>query len=201
MAILPIQEARVSQVFFEDSKSTLDDQVKWSQEIVIVEGGKPATEVLRKVVFPKETHHSKSHESAYTEVIEVYKVKEVLRSQKLKKGDVIKVFESPVYGEASMRAYHEENMSESPIVERYKPVNPAKSEDEKILLLNVHVDNSGKPILIAKVPVFVFQAAEHVKSKQLVLDAIAGKNDDGSHMPSNIPIDIPAASPKPKSKP
>lgn len=189
----------MSQVFYEDSKSTLEDQVKWSQEIVVVEGGKPASEVLRKIVFPKETHHSKEHESAYVEMVDVYKVKEVLRSHKLKKGDVIKVFESPTYGEASMRAYHEEGMSESPIVTRYTSVNPAKHEDEKILLLNVHFDKSGQPVILNRAPVFVFQALEHVKSKSRVLEAIAGKNGDRSHMPTSIPIEILPDSPKPKS--
>lgn len=176
----------MSKVFYEDSLSTLEDQVQWSKEIVIVEGGKPASVVLRKVVFPKETHHQKLHESTYTEMVDVYKVKEVIRSAKLKKGDLIKVFESPAYGEASMRAYHEEDMSESPIVTRYKAVNPAKDEDEKILLLNVHVDKSGEPMVSDKVPVFVFQAAEHVKSKAQVLDVIAGKIKSNVIMPDQV---------------
>lgn len=194
-----VEEAHVSQVFYEDSRSSLEDQVKWSKEIVIVEGGKPASAVLRKVVFPKETHHAKLHESTYTEMVDIYKVKEIIRSAKLKKGDLIKVFESPAYGEESMRAYHEENMSESPIVSRYKSVNPAKEEDEKILMLNVHNDKSGAAMVSDKVPVFVFQAVEHVKSKQRVLDAIAGKNSDGSLMPSSL---LPDAQPtiKPEKK-
>jgi hypothetical protein len=186
VALFSIEEAHVSEVFYEDSQSTLEDQVQWSKEIVIVEGGKPASVVLRKVVFPKETHHQKLHESTYTEMVDVYKVKEVLRSAKLKKGDLIKVFESPAYDEASMRAYHEEDMSESPIVTRYKPVNPAKDEDEKILLLNVHLDKSGEPMVSDKAPVFVFQAAEHVKSKAQVLDVIAGKIKSNVIMPDQV---------------
>ncbi len=196
IAVLPVEEAHVSEVFYEDSKSTLEDQVKWSQEIVIVEAGKPKTEILRKVVFPKETHHLKRQETAYTESVDVYKVKEVIRSDKLKAGDLIKVFESPDYNEGSIRAYHEEGVSESPIVERYAPVNKAKDTDEKILLLNVHFDKSAKPMLSDGIPVFTFQAEEHVKSKARVLDAIAGKNQKPSHMPDAVLV--PDVSSKPK---
>lgn len=40
VTFLSIEGAHVSEVFYEDSRSTLEDQVQSSKEIVIVEGGK-----------------------------------------------------------------------------------------------------------------------------------------------------------------
>lgn len=183
VTFLKLEEAQVSQVFYEDSRSTLADKVTWSTDIVIVEAGKPSTEVLKTVVFPKSTHHQKAHDSTYVETVKIYKVKDVLRSGKLKNGDVIKVFEAPDYSEGVIRMEHEQGMLESPIVQRYKPVSPVGEDSEKILLLTVYNDKSGSPIVAKGVPVFVVQAEEGVKSKSQVLDVISGKTKPKAAIP------------------
>ncbi len=126
-------EARVSE-YHEDSKKTIEDKVKDSNHIVVVSSGQPQSILSKEVRFSKETHFAKKSESFYREYTQVYKVTEVLKSDKIKPGD-LHVWEAPIYGEASVRAEHERNESESPVVVKYKPKHKPDPNKSRILFL------------------------------------------------------------------
>ncbi len=160
------QEALVSQVFEMDSGEGLDAILEYSPHVVMVSAAKPKIEIFKKIIFPKETHYSKQKETVYTEMVEIYEVTEVLKSDLIKKGPV-KVWKAPAYGEESVREYHEKNQIESPIVSRYSPKHKLSSGDARILFLQPYKKYPG---------VFILSAEESVEARLEVEKLIAGKD-------------------------
>ncbi len=140
------QEARVSQVMRIDSSESLAQLIDRSAHIVVVKAEKPRTELFKKVVFPKETQFKKDHETVYQEDIAIYKVDRILKSTSIKAGEV-KVWAVPAYGEESARAYHESDISESPIERVYKALNEPSEKDKKIIFLQDYFGKNDVYIL------------------------------------------------------
>ncbi len=155
----------MSEIIVQSSGENLEHLAKRASHILIVEKGRPKEVVIKEIVFPKETHFEKKMESSYTEYVEIYHIKKIIKSEKIKSGEV-RVWTAPAYDEASSRAYHEEGLSESPIVREYHANSPNELGDERILFLADSIDHSDY---------FLFLGAEGLKSQAQIEKALALK--------------------------
>lgn len=131
-----------SQVHARPSSETLEQVFARSEHVVVARPvGKSVT--VRTVVLSKETHHEKAEETTYSDVAELYTVVEVLRSDRLKKGAKVKVYEPPAYDLYLVRRYHEEGISKSVLVEEYQPRHAVESGKDVVLLLSVWGEVKG----------------------------------------------------------
>jgi hypothetical protein len=129
--VLFSKEAWVSQLFINEEAYDLSVVVKNVDEIWVAKDLKKS-EVTKKVVFPKETHHSKREATTFAENGRRYLLQEPLKTAgELKPGSsILLVLRSEnAYGEDSFRRFHEIGESESPIVNVYK--SKYKVEDSK----------------------------------------------------------------------
>jgi hypothetical protein len=169
-------EAHVSEVVYIDSDESLDQLAKRSTHVVVVSldasSKSPREELLREVVFPKETHFEKREPSIFREFAEAWNVSEVLKSPSIKPGP-IKVYTAPDYGEGASRAYHELNQTESPIIRRYKSTRPPKDgpngSKKRILFLADYQAHGDEKIAGA---IYEFKAAEGIEALEAVKKAL-----------------------------
>ena len=159
----------MSEVYYEFTKESLEALVKRADHIVLIKAGDPAKEVVKQVVFPRKTHFDKQSETKYTEFVEIYNLKAVLKSNKIKEG-IIKVWVQPEYGEASTKWSHETGDTESPIVRKYKPENRNQKGDERILFLlsdSEHLDRT------------IFIGAEGLKTEEKIRKILSAPPPSG----------------------
>lgn len=140
--VLVAGRVMASQVHNRPSSETLAQAFARSEHVVVARPvGKSVT--VRTVVLPKETHHQRAHETTYSDVAELYTVVQVLRSDRLKAGATVKVYEQPAYDLYLVRRYHEEGVSKSVIVEEYQPRHAVEPGKNVILLLSVWGEVKG----------------------------------------------------------
>lgn len=163
------QEAFVSQVFKQTVEHNIDYSVLESEEILVLhDTGK--TEVLRKIVLPKETHYEKAQETTYIEDLHIYLVSDVLKSASgIKAGDKIKIFFPKNYPLDMVKEYHEQGILESPSVFSYKPyfVVENSKNGNAIYFLNKQ-ENHFIP--------FPGSTSEGVQGKEIILKKLADPN-------------------------
>ncbi|CAN5410623.1 hypothetical protein BH10BDE1_BH10BDE1_31070 [soil metagenome] len=170
----------MSQVSYMDSEERLEQIVARAKHIVVVTGEAPKQDLLREVKFPKETHWAKKEESVYREYVDVTEVTEVVKSDVVKPG-TIKVLTVGAYGENDTRRYHEQNMTESPIVRAYKPERPAKAGSQRILFLDDYTYNADDK---SQSNVFLLVATEGIKSLERVKILMNSKSPPESAIPT-----------------
>jgi hypothetical protein len=155
------QEGHVSQVHRMDGPG-LASVIGYTQHAVIARDLKK-TELFKQVVFPKSTSFQ-GRESEYTELVALYQVTDVLQSDTIRKGEIIRVWHAPAIGETLMKEYHETGATESPVVMRYTPQNPPKPDAPEILLLG---DTVAGPTTA-----YTFIGSEDTASKAEIMNAL-----------------------------
>jgi len=121
--------------------------IKLSEHILVAEDLNK-TDIYKEKKFPKETHFQKKEETIYRDFYKVFKVKKVIKSDKIKVGELIKVYQIPAYPEELVRQSHEEGMLESPIVEESTPRFPSKESTKIIFLQNfekIYLQSGSSP--------------------------------------------------------
>lgn len=107
------------------------------------------TKVTFTTTFPKSTHHQRLAETKYEEVSDLYELREALKSKgEMKAGMTIPVLQPAfaAYDETMAKRYHEEALSESPLVTVLKPKFPNIS-DLVVLFLEKSPAHPGTYVL------------------------------------------------------
>jgi len=132
------KEAQLSQVINEYITVPLEetvDSVLLNGHILIAEHT-GVSETFFEKIFPKETHYEKKEESLYSEHINKYQIKEILKSDTFKVGEMFWTWEEPAYSLSDIKKYHESNFLPSPIILQYEPNYPA-DDGKKILFIDI----------------------------------------------------------------
>ena len=122
------------------------EELVWRKGIQILSvRGPESTEILRTVVFPKETHHTKSSESSYSDHVAVYSIREVVHasSASLKAGEVLKIFMKSAYSLADAEAFHCRGLMRSPVIMNNKSNFPVSGDEFVIFLSKGTIDSQA----------------------------------------------------------
>jgi hypothetical protein len=146
----------------DDDLPSLEEMTQNSEHILIVEAdGK--TKKYYEVIYSKDTHHNKETETIYKEDVTGFKIIEVLKSATLKVGNNFWLWQKPAYDLYAIKMEHEQDMTESPIVEIYSSTYKINGEQRIVFLKNIN-----KP----KVPQTYnnfYHASEGLEAKQKII--------------------------------
>lgn len=126
------REAATSQVTYMDSGDSLESVVQLASDIVIVRKRDQFEVYLEKPIEVP----GKEEPFIYNEMVDLYEVVTVVKSDTIKPAQIIKIWTAPAYNYEMTKAYYVDGESESPIIQQYKPVHVPKDGENVILMLN-----------------------------------------------------------------
>lgn len=125
------REAVTSQVMYRDSEQTLAEVAGFSTDFVVVKNlGKIEVYLEKPIKVPGKGIYK------YQELVDLYEVITVVKSDKIKPGQIIKIWTEPAYNYEATRAYYVDGEFELPIIDQYKPVHEPKDGENRIMFLN-----------------------------------------------------------------
>lgn len=129
------REAITSQVMYVDSGIQLDQMINYpGTHVVIVKPSDKWETYLEKEIKQK-PGLPPPEIPVYKEVVQVFEVVSVLKSETLKAGQIVKVWKQSAYDYETMKKMYEQQMNITMASQRYNPVNPPVKDENLILIL------------------------------------------------------------------